>query len=218
MKLFLSCLVVFGLAEAAVAYNPVPAEPSEPYAVMALEGDPYIEQQFLGDLEDYPDMYELTTDVSIDLTLQVRQRAGKRAVPFGLIIVRQNDDDGGVTEVLRSSQELDTWQKTRFASLGITFLEGEKIVKAITPGTYRIEVSTPDNKGAYMLQIGDEPKSAGFFTSMFHIYKTQSHFGYTPLHMLFSSYVYYLIGIMLVLYGMYYTFRHRYSLGSIDVA
>jgi hypothetical protein len=209
MKLLLSCLIVFGCTQTALAYNPVSAEPSEPYAVMAIEGDPYIEQQFLGDLEDYPDMYELTTDVSIDLTLQVRQRAGKRAVPFGLIIVKQNEDDGGVTEVLRSNQELSTWQKTREASLGMTFLEGEKITKAITPGTYRIEVSTPDNKGAYMLQIGDEPKSVGYFTSLFYIYKTQWHFGYTPLHMLFSSYVYYPIGIILVLYGMYYTYKRR---------
>lgn len=197
------------IAFPAVAYNPIKAEPQEAYEVIAIEGDPYIEREYLGDLEDFPDMYELTTDVSITLKIQLRQRDSKKAVPFGLILVRQNDADGGVTEVIRMNEPVSDWNTIKEPSLGMKFLEGGLIEKEIAPGTYRIEVSTPDNKGDYMLIVGDEPESSGFFKALAQIYTTQRHFGYTPFHMFFSSHVYYPIGILIVLYGIYCTWQYR---------
>jgi hypothetical protein len=191
------------------AYNPIKAEPKETYESIAIEGDPYIQREYLGNLEDFPDMYELTTDVSITLKVQLRQRASDDAVPFGVIMVRQNDADGGVSEVVRMNEPLTEWNEVNIPSLGMTFLEGGLIEKDIAPGTYRIEVSTPDNKGDYMLVVGDEAQSSGFFKAIGQIYVTQRHFGYTPFHLLFSSYVYYPIGILLVLYGIYGTWQYR---------
>jgi hypothetical protein len=212
MKRTILFAIFFLLALPALAYNPITAEPKIAYEVIPVEGDPYVQREYLGDLEDYPDMYELTTDVAITLKARVRQRDSKKAVPFGLIMVRQNDGDGGVTEVVRMNEPVAEWDKVKESSLGMKFLEGGLIEKDIEPGTYRIEVSTPENKGDYMLIIGDEPQSSGFFKAIAQIYKTQRHFGYTPFHMLFSSYVYYTLGILGVLYGIYRTWQYRKEL------
>jgi hypothetical protein len=174
-----------------------------------VEGDPYVQREYLGDLEDYPDMYEFTTDVTIDLKVRLRQRDNKKAVPFGLIMVRQNDGDGGVTEVVRQNEPIAEWDKKKESMLGMKFLEGNWIEKSVEPGTYRIEVSTPDNKGDYILIVGDEAEPSGLFAAFAHIFKIQRHFGYTPFHLLFSSYVYYSLGILGVLYGIYRTQRYR---------
>jgi hypothetical protein len=208
LKSLVAFLLVF-IAFPAVAYNPIKAEPKEAYDVIAIEDDPYIQREYLGDLEDFPDMYEFTTDVAIAMKVQLRQRDNKKAQPFGLIIVRQNEDDGGVTEIVRMSEPVSDWNTVKESSLGMKFLEGGLIEKDIAPGTYRIEVSTPDNKGDYMLVVGDEAQSSGFFKALGQIYTTQRHFGYTPFHMLFSSYVYYPIGILVVLYGIYATWQYR---------
>jgi hypothetical protein len=203
-------------ASVALAYNPIVVQPPQPYDVIPVDGDPYIEHQFLGTLEDYPEMFEIKTESSIDLKISVRQLDTDKAVPFGLIMVRQNDSDGGVSEILRQNEAVAEWKKVKDSILGITFLEGTTIQKNVSPGTYRIEVSTPDNKGAYMLVVGEEPQSNGFFKATAQIYTTQRHFGYTPLHLLFSSYIYYPLGILLVLYGIYRTWRYRKELAHVS--
>lgn len=209
MKKILLAALSLTLALPALAYNPLIIDPPQPYAVIPIEGDPYVEHQFLGTLADYPEMFELKTDVAITLKAAVRQTLSSNAVPFGLIIVRQNDADGGVTEIVRQNQPLAEWTKRSDSVLGISFLESNTLEKDILPGTYRIEVSTPDNKGDYMLTIGDEPVRSGYFATIGQIYSVQHHFGYTFLHMLLASYVYYPLGILIVLYGIYWTWRYR---------
>jgi hypothetical protein len=212
MQTIFSALLFITLISSAQAYDPIKAEPPEAYDVIQVEGDPYVQREYLGDLYDYPDMYELTSDVAFTLKVRVRQHAGKQSVPFGLIVVRQNDDNGGVTEVARLNQPVAEWVEVGESMLGMSFLEGSLIEKEITPGTYRIEVSTPDNLGAYMFIVGDEPVRNGFFASLVDVYQTQRHFGYTPLHLLFSSLVYYPLGILLVIYGIYRTWQYRHKL------
>ena len=209
MKKALPFFVFLLTASTALAYNPLVIQPPQPYDILPIEGDPYVEHQFLGTLEDYPEMFELTTDVSIDLKIKVRQKNSSDAVPFGLIMVRKNEKDGGVSEVARLNQPISEWKKISDAVLGMSFLESDSIEKNVSPGTYRIEVSTPDNKGAYMLMVGEEPQYSGFFKTIGQIYSTQKSFGYTPFHMLLSSYIFYPLGILLVLYGIYRTWRYR---------
>ena len=201
-------LIFFASASLVSAYNPIVAEPPQAYEVIAIEGDPYVQREYLGTLSDFPDMYELTSDVAFTLQVKVRQRASSEA-PFGLIVVRQNEDDGGVTEVVRLNQPLEEWTKVSDSTLGMKFLEGTALTRDLQPGTYRIEVSSPDNKGDYMLVVGDELVRTGFFSTLADVYTIQRHFGYTPLHMLFSNYLYYLLGIILVSYGIYRTWQYK---------
>lgn len=187
----------------AQAYNPVTAEPVEAYSVIQIEGDPYIERTYLGDLEDAPDLYEFKTDVAISVRIQVKQRAYKKAVPYGLIMVRQNEADGGVEEIVRQNEPLESWNKDRSHTLGMSFLTAPALQVDIKPGTYRIEVSTPDNKGTYALTVGEESSWAGPMKSFWHVFKTQYHFGFTPLQALFSVYVYCALAILGIGYSYY---------------
>lgn len=206
--LFTLATVFFSFGSFALAYNPIIGEPSQTYAVIPMEGDLYIEREYLGNLNDFPDLYEFTSEVAFTLQLSLRQRASGE-VPFGLILVRQNENDGGVTEMVRHIQPLAEWTEITDSVLGVTFLEGATLVRDIEPGTYRIEVSSADNKGDYMLIVGDESVQTGFFTTLTDVYKIQRHFGYSPLRMLFSSYIYYLLGIIFVSCGIYYTWKYK---------
>lgn len=209
MKFLFPMVLFFAVAIPLHAFNPILVEPEQPYEVSMIEGDPYITREYLGSLEDYPEMYELTTDVAIDISIKVRQRASSKAVPYGLILVRQNDDNGGVSEIGRLNQPLEEWTEVRHSPFGMRFLESQTFTMNIKPGTYRIEVSTPDNRGAYMLVLGDEPALAGFFGTIADAYRVQRHFGYLPFHIFFSSYVYYSLGSLLIIYGIYRTYRYK---------
>jgi hypothetical protein len=209
MKKILPLFIFLCVTSTAHAYNPIVVQPKEQYGVILVEDDPYIEHHFLGTLEDYPEMFEFTTDVSFDLSVRVLQRDSGKAVPFGLIMVRQNEDDGGVSEVARLNQPVGEWSRISDSVLGLDLLESTRIEKSVSPGTYRIEVSTPDNKGKYMLVMGDESKRAGFFKTIGHIYTIQRHLGYTPFHLIFSRYIYPPLGILVILYGAYRVWRYR---------
>lgn len=198
------------LALPALAYNPVTARPTVQYEPIPIEGDTYLEHDFLGTLKDYPHMYEFKTDVAMTFTASVLQSTLGTAVPFGLIFVRQNDTDGGVTEVVRDIVPVSDLKRVRETGLGITLLRGSTIRKDIGPGIYRLEVSTPDNRGDYMLVVGEEPMPRSYFRTLIDIVKIQHHFGYTPFHLPLSSYIYYptaILGLLLLL-GLRY--RKRY--------
>lgn len=204
MRLFILVLTLLLPATLVQAYNPISAEPDETYSVIKIEGDPYIERTYLGDLENAPDLYEFTTEVAISVRIQVRQRAYKKAVPFGLIIVRQNDADGGVEEIVRQNEPLLSWRQDRSHSLGMKFLSAPALQIDIKPGTYRLEVSTPDNSGTYALNVGEEAAWPGYFKSVWYALKTQLHFGFTPFHIIFSSYAYVTLAIIGIAYGGYW--------------
>lgn len=206
MRHFIIAVTFFLSTTLAQAYNPISAEPEEAYSVIPIVGDPYVERSYLGDLDGVPDLYEFKTEVAITLRVQIRQRAGREAVPFGLILVRQNDMDGGVTEIARQNEVLQNWGKERSHLIGVKFLSAPILEKEITPGTYRIEVSTPDNIGNYSLTTGEESEASGYFKSLSQIARTQYHFGLTPIYLLFSSYVY---GTLVILVLGYSGYRFR---------
>jgi hypothetical protein len=185
------------------------AEPAQAYDVIKIEGDPYVQREYLGNLADFPDMYEITSAAAFTLTAQIRQRATKEPIPFALILVKQNEDDGGVTEIVRFNQESVSWQPVKRSPLGFGLMQSEVLQQAVEPGTYRIEISTPDNQGDYMLVIGDEETSSGYFESLADINLTQKHFGYSPFRLFLSSYVYYPLGIIVILFGMFKTWQWR---------
>ena len=142
MKIIVALVVLLASTSFVAAYNPIIAEPSQAYEIIPIEGDPYVQREYLGNLNDFPDMYELTSDVAFTLQVKVRQRANGVA-PFGLIIVRQNEDDGGVTEVVRLNQPLEEWTEVKDSTLGMKFLEGTVLSREVEPGTYRHAAHEP---------------------------------------------------------------------------
>lgn len=210
-------ILAFLFALPAAAFSPVVSEPSIPYEAMMIENvDPYKERILLGDLEQFPDMYELVFDKAVDFKIQLKQRNVGTLSPFSLLMVKVNDD-GSVSEVFRHQTPIEKWSYVNDMMLGFNLREDEPLMKNIEPGTYRIEVSTPVNEGAYMLILGDETVKVNFFSTLGGIFETQQHFGFTWLRFLLSSYVHYPLGIMVVLVGILFTWRKRATLARRDI-
>jgi hypothetical protein len=92
----------------------------------------------------------------------------------------------------------------------MNFLTSPAISESVESGTYRIEVSSPDNRGQYLLTIGDQPTEPGYFAELAAIRQTQQYFGLSIFSMLRTSYVYYPIGILLLLFALYKTWSYRH--------
>ena len=209
--------LAFLFALPVAAFSPVVSEPSIPYEAMIVENtDTFQERILLGDLEQFPDMYELAFDKASDITIQLKQRDTETLSPFSLLMVKVNED-GSVSEVFRHQTPVEEWSYINDMMLGFNLREDEVLVKSVEAGTYRLEVSTPINEGAYMLILGDEPTKDGFFKTLGGIFTTQQHFGFTWLRFLLSSYVHYPLGIIVVLAGILFTWRKRATLSHRDI-
>jgi hypothetical protein len=219
MKYILGSLVflVVGISPVS-AYELAITEVERPYDVVAVEEDEGVGHAFLGELKDFPVMYEVNTDESITFMAQVRQPYSQATdlVPFSLIVIRQNDDGRGVTEVVRQRPSADDWTVVEDSVFGMTFWESEKLSATIGPGIYRIEISTPENQGRYMLMIGESEQSSGYFETLANVRMTQNFFGVSIFKMLTSSYVYYPIGIFLLLFVIHRTWKYRNSITRVE--
>lgn len=201
----------------AFAFNPIFSATAVPYEVLTI--DSRIEQQneYLGELSGYPHMYEFTLGTEAVLVLKLAQKADEDTAPLrlSLIVVKENTNNAGVAEVGRQTAKSDTaWTERRDSALALTLLEGEEFVENLTPGTYRVEVSTPDNYGKYLLTVGDDPQSSGYFKLLGDIRTIQAFFGLPFLAIFLSSAVYYPLGIILLLVGIYFTWRNRQRIRS----
>lgn len=116
---------------------------------------PEISQAYYGELKNSPHMFEVVSTQALPLNVQILVPAiesGKTNVS-GLII---KVIDRGVEEISRMSSKDAEWEKMREHFVGDTYLEGPEFEEMLPPGTYRIEVSSPDNLGKYVLVVGKE--------------------------------------------------------------
>ncbi|MEY3783773.1 MAG: hypothetical protein RLZZ230_95 [Candidatus Parcubacteria bacterium] len=208
---FLGFFANFSLVQ---AYEFSVATIAVPYEIVPIAGEISQKHVLLGTLDNFPIMYELTAATTTTLITQLAQRYESDAVPLplSLIIVRQNDEDGGVTEVARINPKTEDWSVRKDSVFGMSFWESSVASREIQPGTYRVEVSTAVNQGHYVLTLGDNAETDGYFATLGQVRTMQKFFGLSFLSMLLSSYVYYPIGILLLLYGFFRVHRYRKAL------
>lgn len=185
---------------AVFAYSPEVVDPGRPFDVIAVSGNLQQEQEFLGKLNNFPEMYEVVSQEPFDLTFKIRQGTLNEPEPIGLIAVKVDERGRGVTEIIRLNKPAADWSKFYSKGLGLSFIESDTISVPVEAGTYRIEVSTPNNRGDYLLILGSEPNRAGYFSTLGSVYKTQQHFGYSVFRLIVSPY--YFIPLILVLTGI----------------
>ena len=207
-RLFLGMLLLVPVPS--LAFIAIETDQSQPYEIVPVEAPLGEARYFLGELEGFPIMYEVTAADPFTFTATVRQPAGQTQQPFSLIVIRQNDRGGGVREIARMNQLPEDWSTVRDGEIGLSFTQSEAISKPVEPGIYRIEVSTPQNAGKYLLQIGSEPADTGYFAQLGAARTTQAFFGYGIFSMLGSSLVFYPLGILLLLFGIYKTWQYRH--------
>lgn len=211
MKFYLLIVPLLLSASTAFAYNPTSPEPERPYDIIQIDGDMSTTHEYLGDLDGYPEMYEFTVEAETEVKIKVLQREVETSEAFGLILIRQNDNNGGVTEMARLNQPAKEWKSVYSRGLAVAFVESRTIELSLSPGIYRTEVSTPENKGNYLLVIGGgESVSAGYFSMLGNVRETQAQFGYSIFHVFFSPYYYIPLILLVIIFGLY-TLRRRRS-------
>lgn len=196
----------------ASAYNPSVNTSTIPYEVVGLNTPITLQSEYLGELVGDPHMYEFTTGEDTTLTLTISQLETETPLLLSLIAVKENNHNAGVAEVGRLSAKDITWEVVDDAVLGLSFLRSQQFKAQIGMGVYRVEVSTPDNFGPYMLTVGEEVVSPGYFSTLADIRIIQRFFGKSPLALLQSSYVYYPLGSLILIGLFYYTWRNRHRI------
>jgi hypothetical protein len=193
-----------------VAHEMIVSEVVKPYDIVSLETNIETMQVHLGELNNFPVMYEvvLVASSTISTSLQQEYRGNENTVPFGIMVVRQNER-GGVSEVARYNPEQEEWSRIKKPELGLVLQRSEQVSEEVGPGTYRIEVSSPNNQGLYVLKFGVGDIDEGYFESLGHARTMQKFFGYSIVKMLTSSLVYYPLGILFLLFAIQRTWKYR---------
>lgn len=207
---FLAALVFSALHTSAVfAYNPSINAPAIPYEVYMADSDISTRAEYLGELIGDPHMYEFSIGSDTKLTLKLLQMKEESLVPLSLIAVKQNNQNAGVVEVGRLVSKDITWAEVDDSALGLDLVSSQTFEAMLTPGIYRVEVSTAENYGKYLLTIGEAEANPGYFSTLADIRMIQKFFGASVFSLLLSSYVYYPLGIIVLLWLFYITWRKR---------
>ena len=182
-----------------------------PYEVVVLGGDPERKHTILGELNNSPEMYEITSDAVFTLTVEIRAVPNAGSVPqFSGIIIRQKEQLG-VEEVARLTAAEASWSVVSDGTTGLRYQSGPFFSQEVPAGTYRIEVSTPDNSGKYLLVVGDTENKTGYVATLGAIGMVYDFYGLGSLSMFSSPYIHYPVGILvllLLILGTWY-WQHR---------
>jgi hypothetical protein len=207
----LICIGVIGLFASTVtfAYNPNFNKTTVPYDISVMNPNVEIKAEYLGELTGYPQMYEFAIGTDKNLVLKLKQLDNNTPIPFSLIVVRENNNKGGVSEVGRIKAVDAEWAKINDSVLGLTFLQGKEFNTNIGTGVYRVEVSTPDNFGKYLLEVGTEADDFGYFSTLGDIREIQKFFNKSIFSLIESSYYHYPLGIVLIAILFYLTRRYK---------
>lgn len=213
MKFYFLLLITFCFgAQLSLAYDLTVTEITKPYDIVPLDYDLSRKQVFLGELADFPIMYEAEVgEEAENFKVAIRQRyySGSEPIDFSLILIRQNDNNRGVTEIARLNPKAENWTVVKDAKAGMMFWESQPLENELLTGLYRLEISTPENIGRFMLTFGDTEVEESYFKELANIYNIQKFFGYSIFKILSSSMIYYLLGIIFLLIAIQKTWKYR---------
>lgn len=208
-------LIFVGLAwllttASAQAFVVVPVEPAAPYEPFVLTDSIATKQLYVGTLDDFPDMFEVSSDQPFTLTVALATLPEPAPLPQLSVIVVAVDETG-VAEVARLPFADSDWLPERQPATGLLQRTGMGYETELEPGTYRIEISSPENTGKYILQLGNQSDDAGYFAALRSVGLMYEFYGANKLGMIRSPYVHYPLGIVILLGLFYATYRWRKS-------
>ncbi len=183
------------------------------YEVITIQ-NPEIEQLLLGELTDAPEMFEIVSETPFTLTAEIRavpNTSGTSLPQLGGIIIRQKEIRG-VEEVARLNATDATWAVMTDPDSGLVYQAGPYFSEPVEAGTYRIEVSNPNNQGKYLLVIGNQKDANGYFASLSDIKLVYRFYGLSMFRMVSSPYVYYPLGFVLlvgIIFSIWYWRRSQ---------
>jgi hypothetical protein len=200
----------YGVWIAAVVFLPVVVmanglithDATIPYEIVPIE-DITKEQYAVGELNNYPEMYEFTIDIETAVSVAVRYpltstvRDVEVTPQLGLIVVKVVEPRG-VAEVARVASTDATWEIVRDPLSKLLYEQGGTFTKTLEPGTYRVEVSTPDNQSPYILAFSGQ-HALTFGEKFSLVGDLYEFYGVSKVGMIRSPLIVYPIGIVVLL-------------------
>ena len=179
----------------AIAAGELVYVPESPQTVTGFS-EPTVEQYFYGELTDYPHTFtfQVTEPTELNVLVSIPKNSEYKK---SIIVVRE--EKRGVSEIGRVTYKETSWTDMFDWRLGRGFLDAEQFTAQVEAGTYRLEVSSPDNHGKYKLRVGTEKNRQWFFTRLKERAAGASFFGNSWLAALRAPLVSLTLTLVLVL-------------------
>lgn len=159
--------------------------------------DPDLSQAFYGELTDSPHLFEfhVISTQNIYAEILVPDIGGDMPTISGLIM---KVEDRGVTEIRRLPAKDATWDSFYEWFGGDSYRHGVQFYDSLTPGTYQIEVSTPIDRGKYVLVVGkrEDYSVLSYFQTIRDIAHIKNFFGKSSLAIVETPFVYIPLGLL----------------------
>lgn len=199
-----SSLFIFSVVS---AFEPHFSVLEGPGKKLHLNSDIEVQREYYGNLIGFPHLYEFTLAEPASLSVALyTPEIDEPSTNLSGIVVKVGKN-GGVSEVGRLSSVGNEWPEYTQPYSNEVFLTGATLEADIEPGTYRLEVSSPENKGTYLMVLGNEELETGYFELIGNVWEVKQFLGHSIFSMLFTSLVYAPIGILLMIVVFYYTIR-----------
>ncbi len=172
--------------------------------------DPERSQAFYGNLDDNPHLFEIHSEQQFELFVEILEPdTSDAAKELAGIVFKRNRR--GVEEITRLSWKEASWESFYEWFGGDTYRRGPSFTTTLEPGNYAIEVSTPENKGKYVLVVGKREvwNISSYFSTLGDIMKIKTFFGKPRILVIESPFVYVPFGLIVVLGGLLYLRRKR---------
>ncbi len=183
-------LCVAGLFPAVVSAQSVYfVDDVKPYSVIDVPEDAEVARAYYGELRGAPDTFEIVSAEDFELFVQVAapEIDGIRKIYNGIIVEVLNR--GGVVEVARLPSGSVEWQSDYEFSTGDSYLRGPSYTGKLSAGVYRVEVSTPENYGKYVLFMGTRHESEyGLLAAIGNLFSIKKFFEKSTFAVLQSPY------------------------------
>jgi hypothetical protein len=162
-------------------------------------------QAFYGVLTDAPHLYVFTIlePTSFFAELLVPNISDAQNDKSGLLL---RVHDGSVVEIARLEARGAVWDTFYEWFSGDSYRRGASYMGTLEPGTYEFEVSTPVNRGKYVLLVGkrEEFTFDHYFQTVRDIASIKAFFGKSSATIIQTPFVY---APLLVFFGMLFLFR-----------
>jgi hypothetical protein len=198
-------------AHTASAHVPVLIHPETVDAITMIE-DPDLSQAFYGTMVGFPHTFEINATESFTLFTQILQPDIESSVHnISGIIIQVPEPGKRVKEITRLNAKDAGWESEFEFFGGDTYIHGPQFETELGPGTYRIEVHTPDNLDKYVLVVGKrEEMTIGYIELIRRLAGVKEFFDKSQLMVVQSPFVYVpLLGIGLVGMGVWHVRRRK---------
>ena len=209
-SLALSLLIFISGTHVADAHVPNLVHPENPDDAVIVE-DPGLSQAFYGRLDGFPHAYEVHSDESFSLSVKLLVPDIDEAKnDISAIIVEMPEREGRVREVTRLYAKDAAWVSEFEPWGGDTYRIGPSYEATLEPGTYRLEVNTPNNEEPYVLVVGErEEMTIGYLELVGRIAGVKQFFGKSQLRIVESPFVYVPLLGLIILSGIVGYIRRR---------